>query len=47
MITYVIKDNKEVNLLTIHDKSELDSVDDKILKSIIQTLNTGLPRGKN
>ena len=39
VITYVVKDNKEVYLLTIYDKSELDSVDDKTLKTIIQSLD--------
>jgi mRNA-degrading endonuclease RelE of RelBE toxin-antitoxin system len=41
VITYVVKDNKEVYLLTIYDKSEFESVDDKTLKSIIQSLNVG------
>jgi len=39
VITYLLRDNKEVYLLTIYDKSEFDSVDDKTLKSIIQSLN--------
>lgn len=39
VITYVLKDNKEIYLLTIYDKAEFDSVDDKILKNIIQSLN--------
>ncbi len=38
VITYVIKENKEVYLLTLYDKSEFDIVDDKTIKSIIQTL---------
>ncbi len=38
VITYVVTDNKEIYLLTIYDKSEFDSVDDKILKTIIETL---------
>ena len=41
VITYVIKDNKEVYLLTIYDKSEFASIDDKTLKNIIQSLNLG------
>jgi hypothetical protein len=41
VITYAIKDNKEVYLLTIYDKSEFESVDDKTLKNIIQSLNLG------
>jgi mRNA-degrading endonuclease RelE of RelBE toxin-antitoxin system len=40
VITYVVTDNKEVYLLTIYDKSEFDSVDDKTLKNIIGTLNS-------
>ncbi len=38
VITYVIKENKEVYLLILYDKSEFDIVDDKTIKSIIQTL---------
>lgn len=41
VVTYVVKDNKEVYLLTIYDKSEFDNVDDKTLKNIIQSLNLG------
>jgi mRNA-degrading endonuclease RelE of RelBE toxin-antitoxin system len=39
VITYLVNDSKEVYLLTIYDKSELDNIDDKILRSIIQSLN--------
>lgn len=39
VITYLVNDNNEVYLLTIYDKSELDNIDDKTLKSIIQSLN--------
>jgi hypothetical protein len=35
----VVKDNKEVYLLTIYDKSEFENVDDKALKNIIRSLN--------
>ena len=41
VITYVVKDNKEVYLLNIYDKSEFDSVDDKTIKAIIEGLNAG------
>lgn len=41
VITYVVKDNKEVYVLTIYDKSEFENVDDKTLKNIIQSLNLG------
>jgi mRNA-degrading endonuclease RelE of RelBE toxin-antitoxin system len=39
VITYLVNEDKEVYLLTIYDKSELDNIDDKTLKSIIQSLN--------
>ncbi|MGN6342886.1 MAG: hypothetical protein ACTHMD_17330 [Flavisolibacter sp.] len=39
VITYLVTETKEIYLLTIYDKSELDSIDDKTLKSIIQSLN--------
>ncbi len=39
IITYVFKENKEVYLLTIYDKSDFENVDDKVLKNIIQSLN--------
>jgi mRNA-degrading endonuclease RelE of RelBE toxin-antitoxin system len=39
--SYVVKDNKEVYLLTIYDKSEFEKVDDKTLRNIIQSLNFG------
>ncbi|HEY0297905.1 MAG TPA: hypothetical protein VGB84_01675 [Arachidicoccus sp.] len=38
VITYVITEDLEIYLLTIYDKSEADSVDDKLLKNIIDTL---------
>jgi mRNA-degrading endonuclease RelE of RelBE toxin-antitoxin system len=41
VITYLISENKEIYLLTIYDKAELDSIDEKTLKSIIKHLNTG------
>ncbi|MDR0794215.1 MAG: hypothetical protein LBE82_12985 [Chitinophagaceae bacterium] len=41
IITYLLINNKEVYLLTIYDKSELDSIDNKTIKAIIQGLNVG------
>lgn len=38
VITYLVNSNKEVYLLTIYDKSELDNMDDRTLKNIIQSL---------
>lgn len=38
IITYLITEEKEVYLLTIYDKSELENIDDKILKMIIADL---------
>ena len=40
VITYVVTNNKEVYLLTIYDKSEFNSVDDKTLRTIIASLNS-------
>ena len=40
VVTYVLTAHGEVYLLTIYDKSEFDSVDDKALAQIIKTLNT-------
>jgi mRNA-degrading endonuclease RelE of RelBE toxin-antitoxin system len=39
VITYVVTNDKEVYLLTIYDKSEFDSIDDKTLRTIIASLN--------
>ncbi len=39
VITYAVTDNNEVYLLTIYDKSEFGSVDDKTLRTIIASLN--------
>jgi mRNA-degrading endonuclease RelE of RelBE toxin-antitoxin system len=39
VITYIVTENKEIYLLTIYDKAEIDSVDDKALKNMIKYLN--------
>ena len=41
VITYLITENKEVYLLTIYDKAELDTIDDNILRKIIKTIQSG------
>ena len=38
VITFLVTENKEVYLLTIFDKSEFDNLDDRLLKSIIESL---------
>jgi mRNA-degrading endonuclease RelE of RelBE toxin-antitoxin system len=38
VITYLITEEKEVYLLAIYDKSELDNIDDNVLKTIITDL---------
>jgi len=38
IITYVVTENKEVYLLTIYDKSDLDNIDDKTLRRIINSI---------
>jgi mRNA-degrading endonuclease RelE of RelBE toxin-antitoxin system len=40
VITYLITEENEIYLLTIYDKSEIDSVDDKTLKEMIKEINT-------
>ncbi len=40
MITYVVIPAKEVYLLTIYDKAELDTIDNKTLRRIISTLES-------
>lgn len=39
VITYLVTNNKEIYLLTIYDKSEFDSIDDRMIRTIIETLN--------
>lgn len=39
VITYVVTENSEIYLLIIYDKSEFDSIDDKTIKIIIESLN--------
>lgn len=38
VITYIITSKKEVYLLTIYDKAEFDTIDDKTLRRIIDGL---------
>ncbi|MBX9735043.1 MAG: hypothetical protein K2X37_13375 [Chitinophagaceae bacterium] len=40
VITYVVSPQKEVYLLTIYDKAEFDSIDDKTLRRIIAFIPT-------
>lgn len=40
IITYVISPQKEVYLLTIYDKAEFESIDDKMLRRIIAVIPT-------
>jgi hypothetical protein len=40
-ITYVVTENKEIYLLTIYDKADLDSVDDTTLRKIIKSIKAG------
>jgi len=39
VITYVVAEDKNIYLLTIYDKAELDSIDDKTLKKVIAQIN--------
>jgi len=38
VVTYLVTEDKEIYLLTMFDKSELDSIDDKTLRKIIDSL---------
>jgi mRNA-degrading endonuclease RelE of RelBE toxin-antitoxin system len=38
IITYIVTEDREIYLLTIYDKSEFDSIDDKAIRNIIETL---------
>jgi mRNA-degrading endonuclease RelE of RelBE toxin-antitoxin system len=40
VITYLVTENKEVYLLTIYDKAELNTIDDTTLKRIINSLKS-------
>ncbi len=41
VITYVVTENKEIYLLTIYDKGELDTIDDNTLRKIIKSIKAG------
>ena len=38
VITYVVAENEEIYLLTIYDKSDFDTIDDKSIEQIIDNL---------
>ena len=38
VITYIVTENKEIYLLTIYDKAEFETIDDKTLRRIINTI---------
>jgi mRNA-degrading endonuclease RelE of RelBE toxin-antitoxin system len=38
VITYLVTEEQEVFLLTIYDKSEMDTVDDKTLRALIRDI---------
>ncbi len=38
VITYIVTENKEIYLLIIYDKAELDTIDDNTLRKIIRTI---------
>jgi mRNA-degrading endonuclease RelE of RelBE toxin-antitoxin system len=40
VITYIVAENKKIFLLTIYDKGDLDSIDDKTIKNTIKHLNS-------
>lgn len=40
VITYVITKEEDIYLLTIYDKSELDTIDSSVIKSLISEINS-------
>jgi mRNA-degrading endonuclease RelE of RelBE toxin-antitoxin system len=38
VITYFVAQDKEIYLLTIYDKAEFDTIDDKLLRKIIESI---------
>jgi len=44
VITYLVTENEEVYLLTIYDKADLNTIDDKSLKKIIESLKEELKK---
>lgn len=39
VITYLVTKEQEIYLLTVYDKADLDSIDDKTLKGLIENIN--------
>ena len=42
VITYVVTEEKDIYLLTIYDKSDLDTIEDNTLKKIIKSIQDKL-----
>jgi hypothetical protein len=40
VITYFVAQDKDVYLLTIYDKAEFDTIDDKLLRKIVESIQT-------
>lgn len=40
IITYIVTENLEVYLLTIYDKSEFETIDDKTIAAIIESIKS-------
>ena len=38
IITYLVTENKEIYLLTVYDKSEMDTIDSKAIQKIIEQI---------
>ena len=38
VITYIVTENKEIFLLTIYDKGDFDTIEDKTIKKIIENI---------
>ena len=42
VITYIVTENKEIYLLTIYDKGDLDTIDDNTLRKMIKSIKDEL-----
>ena len=39
MVTYLVTEEQEVYLLTIYDKSEIENIDDKMLRDMVKEID--------
>ena len=39
MVTYLVTEEQEIYLLTIYDKSEIENIDDKMLRDMVKEID--------